>query len=157
MGTVVYDPLLLAIENLDRVLANDGTAAECELKEAVVKLEQAIRAHATKLGTATESLVDLDRPLLPSPGVARRQAELRNELCRLLLNSREIRQEMQPNGSSNGSASQMESGGDDAMSLWRDASYRERLRQLAADLQAFEREEGSLIQESVMQDVGAGE
>jgi len=133
------DPLVLAVDRLKNALADIGTGppgATVTLERALAQLEVAMRQHVALADWPGDPVGDLDRPLLPSPGVDRRNAELRQDLAGLLREVRSLRNEVTaPDGS----------------------AIRERAGQLAEEVERFSREEIDLVQDSVTTDIGAGD
>jgi len=130
------DPLALAVDRLRDALAGTGAGPPGGIGRALAQLEVAMRQHAALGGWPEDSVANLDRPLLPSPGVDRRHAELRQHLAGLLREVRSLRNEVL---ALDGSA------------------IRERAGQLIEEVERFNREEIDLVQESVTTDIGAGD
>ena len=159
--TATNDPLFAAVNLLEKTLAQNagGDAHDpARLDQTLASVEEAIRAHGAMTGPVGEPVVDLDRPLLPSPGVHRRRVELRAQLAVLLRETRALRNKLRTAASSAVLAP-------DAICLVEGAlnpsgdlrSFFERARELAARLESFEKEEFYFIQDSVTTDIGAGD
>jgi hypothetical protein len=133
-----------AVSELERALADNGPDRDRLLADALANLEEAARAHALEMDPHHGQLVDVDRPLLPSPGVTRQVSGLRQELGELVADAAILRDRLTGAG---GGANPAEDY----------SSMRDRARKLAEDLERFNEQEARLIQDSVTTDLGAGD
>jgi hypothetical protein len=129
---------MASVAELQRAL--DG-GDDSSLDRALRDVEEAAREHGLALDPVSGKVVDVDRPLIPSPGLARHAAWLRQDLGELVGEAAVLRSRLATAAAT--------------------PAERERLRQQArALLDALERfgeEEVRLIQESVNTDIGAGD
>jgi len=94
---VKKDDLVSAMDRLERALDGDavGPGRADTVGQALAGLEQAVRRHAEALEAPGGKLIDIDRPMLPSPTLARHTAELRQELAGLLEEAGALRTRLQ--------------------------------------------------------------
>lgn len=158
---VLKDPLVVAVHRLESMLMSDvdqNPEKGGRIDKALANVEQAIRQHAAMSGPVDEPSVDMDRPLLPSPGLDRRKAGLRNELGGLLRETRRLRNRLlatspapilAPEAVCN-DGTELDRGGDFKM-------FFNRVHQLADDLETFGKDEVHFVQDSITTDIGAGD
>src|SRR6185437_7678724 len=88
-----------AVKELKRVLAEDAAGREKDwtgrMGQALSALEQSVRQHRAKLEDAEGRVVEVESSLTPSPTVARRADQLREELDRLLQDAHALRGKLQ--------------------------------------------------------------
>jgi hypothetical protein len=89
-------------------------------------------------------VADLDRPLIPSPGVDRHTADLRRELEELLKETASLRARVRGAAPGDGHAVDL-------------TSFRDRVARLVEALGRYEEKEVALIQQAVCTDIGAGD
>jgi hypothetical protein len=137
--TVQIGNLAAAVTELEQALDDGAPDPSQRLEGALAGLEQAAREHALLLDPVHGKLIDVDRPLIPSPGLARHECGLRQELGEVVADAAALRERL------------AEAAGPDLGRL------RERARQLAEALDHFNEQEARLIQDSVITDIGAGD
>lgn len=139
------DDLCAAADELERVLGQGAAGAagqQAVAERALLRLEEIVRRHAGSLYNS-DGLVTVDRPRLPSPGVDRQTAELRQQLESLVRDLQELRSRVPAAGPSGAGIDH--------------ASLVARARQLAEALRTYEDREAHVILESVNTDIGAGD
>jgi hypothetical protein len=145
--------LTTAVDNLERELAAAPASSPAwagRIDRALAAVEQAVRRHAGDLTPAGEAPPDLDRPLIPSPGLERRTDGLRRELEELLREAVDLRAKVRALARPPAVRLVTEAAADaGALSA--------RARQLASSLAQFEEAEIDVMQESVNTDIGAGD
>ena len=139
--------LLEAMNRLQKATAESVADREPawrqQVEDMLAQLEDAVPRHAQEIAATDGELVDVDRPLIPSPTLQHRGAHLGQELDRLLEETRSLRRELQ-----------------DPASLVNEPDSKrfcQRAHQLVQDLERCESQEAALIQESVTTDIGAGD
>src|SRR4051794_31424559 len=96
--TAKYDALTDAVDRLERELAEAARWARDwagRVDKELGEVEQAIRQHADEHAPPGDSEPGIDRPLIPSPGLARRTAGLRRDLEGLLHETGALRTKVQ--------------------------------------------------------------
>ena len=161
------DLLFAAVHGLECLLAESMAARQqdwlARVDQALAGVEQAMRERANALTVPEEGLVEVDRPRLPSPTVARRAEELRQELAGMIAEARALRAKVQ----SATPASGLEIGSSDlagALPVAPEAGavpdfglFCRRTRELLDGLGRYEEEEAKLILDSITPDIGAGD
>ena len=154
-----------AVKGLKRVLGEDAAGREKNwtqrVDQALSALEQSVRRHRANLEDAEGRVVDVDSSLNPSPTVARRADQLREELDNLLQEAQLLRRKLQdvhPAGrmdpsNTAGALTVAPEAGDVADF----GVFCERAEHLLEGFQHYDEEESELIQESVTMDLGAGD
>jgi len=107
-------------------------------------LEQAVREHAGSLESPEGKLVEVDRPLLPSPTVARRTDELRRELAGFLGEAGAVREQVRAAGQGPAAGAAL-------------GQLARRARALVGAVGRYEEEEAQVILDGVTTDIGAGD
>jgi uncharacterized membrane protein YccC len=155
-----------AVKELKRVLAEDAAGREKDwtgrMGQALSALEQSVRQHRAKLEDAEGRVVEVERSLNPSPTVARRADQLREELDRLLQDAHALRGKLQSTHPSRARMDPATAAG--ALSVAPEAGdvadfgvFCERVEHLLDGFEHYDEEEAELIQESVTMDLGAGD
>jgi hypothetical protein len=159
--------LVAAVDGLERALATDAVGREkdwaARVGQALGRLEQAVRDHDRALAASGGRLVEVDRPLLPSPTVDRRTEELRRELDGVLKEAQALRARVM--GAAQGAAGGVNpSGLAGAREVAPEAGaaadfgvFCQRARHLLEALHHYEEQETDLVQHSVTTDIGAGD
>ncbi len=158
--TTNRDDLVAAVDRLEQTLGTPGNGDA--LRRALGGLEDALWQHAAVLAGPDGPLPDIDRPLLPSPGVSRRTEELRQQLDNFLTELRALRTKARGLAAPSGTTRPDTMAGalPVAPEMGAAVDYGvicARARDLIADLQQFEEEEEDLILHSVNTDIGAGD
>ncbi len=135
----VGDRLAMAVTELEVALARGDVSKA--LLAALEDVEAAAREHALELDPVRGKVVDVDRPLIPSPGLARHVGGLRQELGEVVAEAATLRNRL--------AAAVVAPGEVDRLC--------QRARRLTDALEHFRQEEARLIQESVNTDIGAGD
>jgi hypothetical protein len=147
--SVKHDPLSTAVTRLEQALATNAAGRERDwsgrVDRALAEVERAIRKHVTDPWPSDGPMRDLDRPLLPSPGVDRRAAYLRRDLQDLLRETEALRGLVRATPRAGGRP-EADRG-----------TFDHRVQVLAAALDRFGTEEVDLVQDSVTTDIGAGD
>jgi len=161
------DDFMGAVDRLEQALSTLGTdTGSCRtpaVDRALAEVEEAARRHAETLLPADGSLVQIDRPLLPSPGVDRRAEALKQELESLRAEAGTLRQradslESPPNPQQDPTTLAGALPVAPELGAVPDFSvFCARARQLLHALQHYEEEEADLILKSVNTDIGAGD
>jgi len=155
------NPLVLAAHALRMAVTaecNSPGGAFRRVEEALAAVEGALRQHADEVGHVNEDVLDLDRPLLPSPGADRRHGELRDELANLLWETRTLRKELQNHPRSPVLAPDAVCNQGAAPAVATPVqSQRGRFIALADALEHYTRDETDFVQETVTTDIGAGD
>jgi hypothetical protein len=153
-----------AVTGLERALATDaGPDWAGRVGQALDRLEQAVREHNQALAATDGRLVEVDRPLLPSPTVDRRTEELRRDLDGFLEEAKALRGQVR--GAAPGAGLGVGAAGQaGAREVAPEAGaaadfgvFCQRARRLLEALHHFEEEETDLVQDSVTTDIGAGD
>jgi hypothetical protein len=139
------DNLPAVVAVLERILEGPavGAASSPILDQALARLEEVVRHHASMLYQPGALIDDAERPRLPSPGVDRKIAHLGEELELLLRDIQDLKARTPVPGQRQASA--------DYAGLLR------RARQLALALEQFNDKEAHVILDSVNTDLGAGD
>ena len=157
--------LTKAVEELKRVLREDIPGRESawsrRLDEALARVEQAASQHRACLKDDQGRVVDVDTPLNPSPTVARRSDELRQELDALLREAGRLRGKLatlhpDPNLDPQTAAGALPVA-PEAADVADYGVFCERVETLLQRFEHFDADESELIQESVTLDLGAGD
>jgi len=140
--TINADPIMSAVENLERALTEtpDGRAEmwAAEVDRALSDIRRSVKERDAELKTRGGQLVDVDRPLLPSPTMDRHVNDLRHELDGVLEEVASLRLQARNGNPELG-------------------AFRQRAQRLLTILRSFEQQEGALIQEAVNTDIGGGD
>ncbi len=159
--------LLTAVEGLERALADNAAGRPRDwtdrVQRALAEIEKAVRDHLATLESPEGCVVDVDRPMVPSPVVARKTAQLHQELEGFLQEIRTLRREAP--AAAEGCGSTVSPQGlagalDVAPELGAVPDYGvfcQKARALVTAVEQYEEEEARLILESVTPDVGAGD
>jgi hypothetical protein len=153
-------------DDLERALGN-GPGRELDwaraADRALAAVEEAARLRAEALRTPDGHLIDLDRPLLPSPVVDRRTDTLERQLQQVLEQAGSLRRQVR--GAAEGVGMDQdpaEAAG--ALSVAPEAGavadlgvFRQHAHELAKALRQIEQEEADLVLDSVTPDIGAGD
>lgn len=128
----------------------------------LTRVEEAVRRHRDCLKDEEGRVVAVDTALNPSPGVARRAEELRNELNDLLEEIRRLRQKAHDLHPSPARMDAATAAGalpvaPEAADLADFGIFCERIEQLLEGFDHFDEKEGRLMQESANLDLGAGD
>lgn len=161
------ETLKAAAERLEKVLDENKFGPDQgwtdRVDRALADIEQAVQVHASALQPADGRIVKVDRPRLPSPGVDRRAAALRQELDELLRETTELRAKVKGVAAAFG-VNVNPSGLAGALPVAPEAGalpdfgvFRQRVKHLADGLERYEEEEAHLILDSVNTDIGAGD
>jgi hypothetical protein len=158
--------LLEATTQLEQALAapatDRGDSWRRRMEQALAQFEEAVRQHSASLAASGGKLVDVDRPLLPSPGVDHHVDRLREELKSFLEETQRLRgrvsQVVPPDGpaSAEGIAGAL-SVAPELGAIPDFGIFCKRGRSLVEALQHYEQEEAELILRSVNTDIGAGD
>lgn len=105
--------------------------------------ERGLREDIGESINEDDPLSPLEQPLLPSPGVERKEESLREQTRELIRQVRTLRIDL-----ASGTGNPAGAGA---------AAFAERLRQLVRDLERHQQDEIDLLQESITPDVGAGD
>jgi len=161
------DDFMGAVDRLEQALATvnteKGSCRTAEVDKALAEVEASARQHAEALLPADGSLIKVDRPLLPSPGVDRRAEALKQELEGLGAEAATLRQrvgnvELPPNQGQDPTTLAGALPVAPELGAVPDFSvFCARARQLLHSLQHYEEEEVELILKSVNTDIGAGD
>jgi hypothetical protein len=157
--------LAKAVEELKRVLREDIAGREStwsrRLDEALARVEQAASRHRACLEDEQGRVVDVDTPLNPSPTVARRSDELRQELDALLREAGRLRGKLATLHPASNLDAQTAAGALPVAPETADIAdfgvFCERVETLLQRFEHFDADESELIQESVTLDLGAGD
>ncbi|HWG46614.1 MAG TPA: hypothetical protein VN688_27880 [Gemmataceae bacterium] len=155
-----------AAKALKRVLAEDAAGREKEWTErmgqALSALEQSVRRHHANLEDAEGRVVNVESSLNPSPTVARRADQLRDELDNLLQEAHALHGKLQ--GIHPSTARMDPSTAAGALAVAPEAGdvadfgvFCERVEHLLDGFEHYDEEESELIQESITMDLGAGD
>jgi hypothetical protein len=140
-------PLHGATEELRKATAEDSTPGGRDwgerLRLALAAAERSLRENIGETINEDDALAPQEQPLLPSPGVERKEEGLRNETHDLIRQVRMLRAEL---ASGQGNPTGAGAG-----------AFAERIRQLVRDLERHDRGEIDLLQESITPDIGAGD
>lgn len=161
------DPIVTAAEELERSATAEAAGRPRDwmrgVDRALAAVEDTVRRRAAALRGPEGELLDVDRPMLPSPAICRRADELERELHHFLDEVRALLQQVQ--GAAEGlgmDANPAELAG--ALTVAPEAGavadlgvFRQHARQLAEAMRRFEHEETDLILDAVTPDVGAGD
>jgi len=134
------DDLVTALEQLEQAVGAPAADPE-RVEQGLARLEQALARRTASLRSPDARVVDVDRPLLPSPGEDRKAADLQHELEDFLGQTKTLRE--QTRGTTGAVA--------DAPAL------RDRVRELIQAIRRHEHAEVELILDSVNTDIGAGD
>jgi hypothetical protein len=138
--------LLTGAAELRRSLEENANRSAREwtdgVERALEDVERSLRREAESEWTADDLSKEQDRALLPSPGVERRSEGLQNELHDLIYKVRSLRSELMTARTTPGGVT---------------AESASKARSLVLDLERFEKNETDLIQQSITQDIGAGD
>jgi len=155
--------LARAVGELKRLL-DDGRAQDWprRMEQALAGVEEAVRRHRAGLEDDEGRVVDVDTPLNPSPGVARRADALRQELDNLMREAGRLRQKvMDLHPSARGMDAASAAGALPVAPETADVAdfgvFRERVEHLLDSFAHFQEEDGRLMQESITLDLGAGD
>jgi hypothetical protein len=156
MATKQYQ-LAASVDQLEEALASPAAGDEKRwstlVDRALAEVQEAAHQHAAELTTPGTLLVEVDRPLLPSPGVDRRAGALHDELEGFVQEVRALRQGLRGLMPICRNSTEVQEVGPtvDLGAVCR------RARTLVRTLEHFEEEEAALILDSVNTDVGAGD
>ncbi len=161
------DRFVTSISRLEQVVDQPAAGQEDawlrQVDQVLTEVEESARQHAASLEGPDKPLVDVERPLLPSPGVARRSGELREELLGFVQETCALRTKlraMASPGSAPASVENLAGGLSVAPELSRAvdfAVFRGRARRLCQALEQYEEEEAALILDALNTEVGAGD
>jgi hypothetical protein len=144
---VQTDHLHGATEELRKATAENSTPGGRDwgerLRLALVGIERGLWESIGESLNDDDPSSTQDQPLLPSPGVERKEEGLRNETRDLIRQVRMLRAEL---ASGQGNPTGAGAG-----------AFAERIRQLVRDLKRHDRGEIDLLQESITPDIGAGD
>jgi hypothetical protein len=135
-----------ATEELRQAAADTTTGGRDWGERIRLSLSAAERGLRESIGeslTDDDTLTTIDQPLLPSPGVERKEESLRNVTRDLVRQVRMLRAEL-ASGQGNPTGAGAE-------------AFAERVRQLVRKLERHEQDEIHFLQESITPDVGAGD
>jgi hypothetical protein len=145
--TVHHDLLIEAVCELRQALDENTGRPLREwidgVDRSVADALRALRRHAGEDLTGEEFLADPDRALLPSPGVERRAAGLRQDLHDLIQEARTLRADL---------AAARSTPNDPSV-----AGLATRARDLMRALERLDAGEINLIQDAITPDIGAGD
>jgi hypothetical protein len=158
--------LVRSVEELRKVLdERDGDRGKDwprRAEQCLERIEQSARRHRARLENADGRVVDLDTPLNPSPTVARRTDELRQDLGDLLREARTLRERartLHPVAANTdpGTVAGVLPVAPEAADIADFAVFCERVERLLEGFEHVDEEETDLIQESITLDLGAGD
>jgi hypothetical protein len=163
--TTTTDALGMAVDGLRHASSADIVGHQREWAESVDQAlaiaELAIRQRAAPLKPADGRVVDVDRPRLPSPTVARRTAGLRTDLNTLFTEAKALRTRAQTAARAFGPAPDFpeQAGGPPstarAVEVPDFGALRQQVEQLAEAVEHYVDEEARLVLESVNTDIGS--
>jgi hypothetical protein len=161
------DRFVASIERLEQALAGPSAGNERgwrnRVDQALAEVAVTARQHAASLEGPDIPLVDVDRPLLPSPGVARRSEELRQQLDGFALETQALRiklRAMPPAAEAPANVANLAGAlpvAPDLAAAVDFGVFRGRARKLCQALEHYEEEEAALILDSINTEVGAGD
>jgi hydroxypyruvate isomerase len=141
------DLVIGAAKELREALAANATAPGKEwttrVEQALTKVERALKQHAKEGALVDESPSDPESALLPSPGVERRELELRDDLDDLIVKVQALRTEL--------SADSAVTAGNQR------STFVDKASDLVRALERQEADEIDMVQESITPDIGAGD
>jgi hypothetical protein len=140
---VTTDPIEFAVDSLERTLAKREVGPKqgwtAQLDHIMVGIKQAARQRDATLNSGEGNLVDVDSPLLPSPGMDRLTDRLHDELASILEEVASVRSEVQSKAVS--------------VTPKLSAIY-DRVARLLETLKHYERDETAAVLEIVNRDIG---
>ena len=143
MTTTMKDPLVSAVENLERTLAEKEAGLDedwtARLDRFMAEIKQAARQRDAVLNASDGKLVDVESPLLPSPGMDRLTDKLHDELADILEEVASVRSEVQ---------------GKAGTFTPKLSAIHGRVARLLETLKHYERDETAVVQETVNTDIG---
>jgi hypothetical protein len=143
MNAISTDPMVSALESLEQTLA-DSAAGEKEdwlalLDRSLADLKQAARQRDAALDSGEGELVNLESPLVPSPGRDRRTDRLHDELDGILEEVTSVRSEVRSEA---------------VRFTPKLGRILNRVARLLESLKHYERDETGAVQETVNTDIG---